>query len=171
MQLAAPACHQHAQNPAASYHTACHTVIGGSRSQTSQRPHTEAPHSIFCRYRCLCLSSALRPTSRPADIQPGQGLLYETLTKTWRAQNCIKNNYGLSAITYGLTPAPCKDCPNYMVATTDAAFPSSVKYFTWNADGTGGFISPFACVTTAGESGIVAFLQLVRASGWSKESC
>jgi hypothetical protein len=59
-----------------------------------------------------------------------------------------------------------------MVATTDAAFPSSVKYFTQNADGTGGFISPFACVTTAGESGIVAFLQLVRAlRGWSKESC
>lgn len=86
----------------------------------------------------------------PPDIQPGQGLLYETLSKTWRAQNCSKDNYGVGAITYGLTPAPCRDSPLNMVATTDRAFPGSSSYFTRNADGTGGFTSPSACVTIAG---------------------
>lgn len=84
------------------------------------------------------------------DIQPGQGLLYASLSKTWRAQNCNKNNYGVSAITYGLTPAPCRDCPLNMVATTQASFVTSRRYLVTNADGTGGFTSPFACVTTAG---------------------
>lgn len=41
---------------------------------------------------------------------PGQGLVYMTLSKTWRARNCTTNNYGVSNITYGLSPAPCRDC-------------------------------------------------------------
>jgi hypothetical protein len=46
----------------------------------------------------------------PADIQAGQGLYFETLTKTWRVKNCDTNNYGVQNITYGLTPSPCRDC-------------------------------------------------------------
>lgn len=45
-----------------------------------------------------------------ADIQLGQGLYYETLTKTWRAKNCLNNTYGMTNNTFGLTPNPCRDC-------------------------------------------------------------
>jgi hypothetical protein len=150
--------HAHPHKPADD----CHSLGQAAADHISQQiMHTTHPTAVVgCHLPC---------TAPSADIQPGQGLLYEALTKTWRAQNCIKNNFGLATITYGLTPAPCRDCPNNMVATTDSAFPSSSKYFTRNADGTGGFISPFACVTTAGESGIVAFVQFVRSSGWEGE--
>lgn len=43
-------------------------------------------------------------------IQAGQGLYYETLTQTWRAKDCDKNSYGVQNTTFGLTPAPCRDC-------------------------------------------------------------
>lgn len=46
----------------------------------------------------------------PADIQAGQGLYYTTLTKSWRAKNCTVNAYGVSNQTFGLSPAPCREC-------------------------------------------------------------
>jgi len=45
-----------------------------------------------------------------ADIMPGQGLYYTTLTQTWRARNCLVNSYGVSNQTYGLTPYACREC-------------------------------------------------------------
>lgn len=39
---------------------------------------------------------------------PGQALYYTSTTGTWRARNCDLNTYGVSKITYGLTPAPCR---------------------------------------------------------------
>jgi hypothetical protein len=44
----------------------------------------------------------------PADIMPGQGLYYSTLTQSWRARNCDTNNYGVNNRTYGLTPFACR---------------------------------------------------------------
>jgi hypothetical protein len=44
----------------------------------------------------------------PADIKAGQGLYYSTITGSWRARNCVNDNYGVPNTTYGLTPAPCK---------------------------------------------------------------
>jgi hypothetical protein len=46
----------------------------------------------------------------PADIMPGQGLIYMQLTKSWRVRNCTSNGYGVSNITYGLSSSPCRDC-------------------------------------------------------------
>lgn len=88
------------------------------------------------------------PTLHDADIQPGQGLLYETLTKTWRAKDCALNSYGIKNLSYGLTPAPCKDCPAGTVASRDLS--TSAQYYHVNADGTGGFTDEMACVTKPG---------------------
>lgn len=88
---------------------------------------------------CLC----------PADIQAGQGLYYEAITKTWRAKDCGSNSYGVTSITFGLTPAPCKACPNGLTATK--ASNVSAQYFVTNTDGSGGFNSEKACVTLPGK--------------------
>jgi len=128
--------------------------------------HTQCPHCAFAAcvyssttcychhgYRCL------------ADIQAGQGLYYDTLTKSWRARNCV-DNYGVTNKTYGLTPAPCKACPTNMITSTDAtAYSISAAYYTRNADNTGGFTSVMACVVTAGEH----LLLLLHGSGPSHE--
>lgn len=54
------------------------------------------------------------------------GLMYNTLDKSWRTVQCNSNNYGVSNITYGLTPAPCTACPMNMVASKDALlYPNS----------------------------------------------
>lgn len=45
-----------------------------------------------------------------ADIQAGQGLYYSTLSKTYRAKDCNANTFGVANTTYGLTPAPCREC-------------------------------------------------------------
>ena len=86
-----------------------------------------------------------------ADIQPGQGLYYETLTKTWRAKNCDTNAYGVANTTYGLTPAACKACPINLVANKNASYSTSAAYYTSNSDGTGGFTNLLACVTIPGQ--------------------
>jgi len=86
-----------------------------------------------------------------ADIQAGQGLFYETITKTWRARNCTINNYGVANTTYGLTPSPCKECQQGTVAVNNATYNVSAQYFKRNADGTSGFISELACVTLPGK--------------------
>jgi len=100
---------------------------------------------VLCALQHCCCSS-------PTDIQPGQGLYYEAITKSWRATNCDGNSYGVTNKTYGLTPAPCKACPSNMVASANAtAYPRSAAYYTRNEDNTGGFTSVMACVTTAGE--------------------
>jgi len=52
--------------------------------------------------------------------------MYNTLDKSWRTVQCNSNNYGVSNITYGLTPAPCTACPMNMVASKDALlYPNS----------------------------------------------
>lgn len=94
-----------------------------------------------------------------ADIQAGQGLYYETITKTWRAVNCnTNNNYGVANKTYGLTPAGCKSCPANMIASRSANYSTSAAHYTANADGTGGFTSVLACVTVAGGVGDIGRL-------------
>lgn len=100
---------------------------------------------------CMLLLMLMPCASIPADIQAGQGLYFETITSTWRARNCdSSNSYGVSNKTHGLTPAPCKDCPQNMVASRDPSYPTSAKYFVQNADGTGGFNSVSACVLQPG---------------------
>lgn len=54
--------------------------------------------------------------------------MFNSIEKTWRAVNCDKDNYGVTNITYGLTPAPCKPCPQNMVATTNASYPNSASW-------------------------------------------
>lgn len=83
------------------------------------------------------------------DIQPGQALLFETLTKTWRAKNCTLNSYGVTNTTYGLTPAPCRDCPTGTVATRSLS--TSAPYYVVNADGSGAFMDEMSCVTKPGK--------------------
>lgn len=70
---------------------------------------TLLPFTIFIH------TCPFNPFSPPADIMPGQGLIYMTLTKSWRLRNCTSNGYGVSNITYGLSPSPCRDC-KYSVA-------------------------------------------------------
>jgi hypothetical protein len=53
--------------------------------------------------------------STAADIMPGQGLYYTALTRSYRVKNCISNSYGVSNITYGLSPSPCRDCESTCV--------------------------------------------------------
>lgn len=86
----------------------------------------------------------------PADIQPGQGLYFTTLTNSWRAKNCITNSYGVSNKTFGLTPYACRDCPANMVTVNNASYPKSSAFFVDNNDTTKGFIDVRACVTVAG---------------------
>jgi hypothetical protein len=59
---------------------------------------------------------------------------------------------GTTNITYGLTPAPCRECPANMLAENSDAYPASKRFFRRNADGTGGFTDPAACVTLPGGS-------------------
>jgi hypothetical protein len=96
-----------------------------------------------------------------ADIMPGQGLYFNTLTNTWRAKNCESNSYGMSNKTYGLSPAACRDCPTGQVATTAAGYPTSASFFVDNGDGTKGFISVKACVNQPGVCGACFDIFLV----------
>lgn len=102
--------------------------------------------------RHVCLYARMPHPDLPlplADIEPGQGLYYETLTKRWRVKNCEFNEYGVTNFTYGLTPAPCVPCPMNMV--TNVSIPASAEFYTQNpATGSSGFISPLACVTAPG---------------------
>lgn len=115
--------------------------------------HTQWTHWAFavCVYSSTACSCH-HGSCWLADIQAGQGLYYDTLTKSWRARNCVDNSYGVTNKTYGLTPAPCKACPTNMITSKDAtAYSVSAAYYTHNADNTGGFTSVMACVVTAGE--------------------
>lgn len=87
-----------------------------------------------------------------ADIMPGQGLYYESLTQSWRARNCSSNNYGVDRITYGLSSSACRPCPQGMMTSTDRMqYPNSSAWFVRdNATKTEGFTSPMACVNQAG---------------------
>lgn len=58
--------------------------------------------------------------------------------------------YGVANKTYGLTPAPCKACPQNMITSTE--YLSSAANYIRNNDGSHGFISPLACVTMPGEA-------------------
>lgn len=89
-----------------------------------------------------------------ADIQPGQGLYFETLTKTWRAKNCEENSYGVTNTTYGLTPSLGRTCPDGLVANNKPEFSTSQQYFVQNADGSGGFAHEKACVTKPGMTSV-----------------
>lgn len=59
----------------------------------------QAARQQFTRVLCAVLLT---------DIQTGQGLYYETLTKTWRAKDCVSDGYGVTNTTFGLTPTPCR---------------------------------------------------------------
>lgn len=97
-----------------------------------------------------CVSCVLPPT----DILPGQGLYYTSITATWRARNCETNNYGVANLTYGLSPAPCRDCPSGMVAVANSSYSNSLKYFANTSAifsaSEGGFTNVAACVTQDG---------------------
>lgn len=92
-----------------------------------------------------------------ADIMPGQGLYYTALTKSYRVKNCISNSYGVSNITYGLTPSPCRDCecvPCAPAVLLCCAFVlgclvRDLETFQWQwccADATDGLLSCCLCV-------------------------
>lgn len=86
-------------------------------------------------------------------IKPGQGLMFSSLTSSWRARNCVNNEYGVSNTTFGLSPMPCKPCPQNMVTSTDRVnYPNSSSYYVTNGDNplTGGFVDVRACVTQDG---------------------
>jgi hypothetical protein len=87
-----------------------------------------------------------------ADIMPGQGLYFETLTQSWRARNCSNNNYGVDKVAYGLSSAACRPCPQGMITSTDRIqYPNSSAWFVRsNTTSTEGFTSPLACVNQAG---------------------
>jgi predicted RNA-binding Zn-ribbon protein involved in translation (DUF1610 family) len=86
-----------------------------------------------------------------ADIKTGQGLYYVVRSGSWRARNCISDNWGVNATTYNLTLMNCRNCPINMITSTNAATnPNSASYYVSNGDGTGGFSSKWACVTRAG---------------------
>lgn len=69
-----------------------------------------------------------------------------------RARNCINDNFGVNATTYGLSLANCRACPLNMVTSTDrSAYPRSSSYYVDNNDGRSfGFISKWACVNRPG---------------------
>jgi hypothetical protein len=53
--------------------------------------------------------------------------------------------------TYDLDILNCQDCPDGLVTSSNSSsYPVSSSYFVDNGDGTGGFISPMACVTQPG---------------------
>lgn len=134
-------------------------VLWGKHEQGEPLSLTSSPVTMCTRQTpdCTCVSVcfALRVLLL-ADIQPGRGLYYMALQDTWQAVNCDINSYGMTNITYGLTPAPCRDCPANMVANDSDAYPASKRFFRRNADGTGGFIDPEACVTLPGGCGVPA---------------
>lgn len=108
-----------------------------------------------------------------ADIQTGQGLYFQSLTKSWRAQNCDSaqrpNTYGVSNTTFGLTPAACTPCPQFMVTSRSSNYSASAKHFVSNPDGTGGFASVEACVTQPGVC--VSGRALSMKAGWVGGCC
>lgn len=83
---------------------------------------------------------------------PGQGLYYETLTKSWRARNCTANTYGVDKVAYGLVTSACKPCPlNMVTSTSNVTYPRSASWYVSDSvTQTAGFISPMACVNQAG---------------------
>lgn len=100
-------------------------------------------------------SPAANPPCVPAaaDILPGQGLYFETLTQSWRARNCSTgNSYGVDKIAYGLTATACRSCPlNMVTSTNNATYPRSASFYVSDSTaGNAGFISPLACVNQAG---------------------
>jgi hypothetical protein len=111
------------------------------------------PCCVKCCVRHALLTYAACCLSSRADIRPGQGLYYETLSQSWRAKNCNSNTYGVDKVTYGLSTFPCRPCPANMVASTNrTGYPNSWSYFVSDAaTGTEGFTSPMACVNQAGE--------------------
>lgn len=58
---------------------------------------------------------------------------------------------GVSNTTYGLSPSPCRDCVDGLIAANAPSFSTNQQYFVKNADGSGGFTSEKACVTRPGE--------------------
>lgn len=66
------------------------------------------PHPWHASAPCLISAAVFICGINAADIQPGQGLYYSTLTQSWRARNCDSNNYGVTNRTYGLTPSACR---------------------------------------------------------------
>lgn len=109
---------------------------------------------VMCVYDACIAAFLTQPSAIvscwPADIQPGQGLYYSTLTSSWRVINCNSSSYGVANRTYGLTPAPCKECPQGMVASRNASYLNSARHYVSNGDGTGGYVSVEACVTQPG---------------------
>lgn len=123
------------------------------------KPATEANACTQCGVSVLALTSDTvtqydirtnNPTQVPIStsseecfILPGQGLYYATLTKSWRAVDCNESRFGVSNITYGLTPAACRDCPSGTLTSTQ--IPASAKYLAAT-----GYTSVLACVTKPG---------------------
>jgi len=77
------------------------------------------------------------------DIKAGQGMYFSAASSTYRAADCLADQYGVSNQTYGLAAYPCRDCPAGMMTSTDLQ--NSNNYKAAN-----GFTSPLACVTKAG---------------------
>jgi hypothetical protein len=85
------------------------SLLSGSCCRLSVVNAAAADRNRIAAARALLLPH-LSPSlaASAADIQPGQGLYFETLEGTYRARNCDSNAYGVANRTYGLTPAPCR---------------------------------------------------------------
>lgn len=90
-------------------------------------------------------------------------MYYSVVSGSYTAINCDQNSYGVSSMTAGLAPNPCRDCPAGMQTSLD--LPASAAY--WASDGAGkqGFTSPLACVTRPGY-GYNGFSGIKCPVGW-----
>jgi hypothetical protein len=52
--------------------------------------------------------------------------------------------------TFDLDIRNCQDCVGLVTSSNSTSYPVSSSYYVNNGDGTGGFISPLACVTQPG---------------------
>ena len=43
-------------------------------------------------------------------------MYFSPASNKYTAVNCETNNYGVANTTYGLTPAPCRTCPDGLAA-------------------------------------------------------
>jgi hypothetical protein len=87
--------------------TLCSCRHQQSRQCENASTETEAWCCCCCCCCCCCLLLSF-VCATPADIEPGQGLFYASLTQTYRARNCETNSYGARTRFYGLVPYPCR---------------------------------------------------------------
>lgn len=107
-------CHAYSRRDLA---TACHALLwlfaASDCPQTSCLVRACSTWHSTKPTLCIWLTNLVHAAclhSCHADIMPGQGLYYMALNQTWRVRNCTDNMYGVSNITFGLSPSPCRNC-------------------------------------------------------------